>query len=105
MGMFDNEDFCRECGESDDHLEWCSYFADRMAEVTPMTMSEAIEHIRFNGNCYCLTSLREIEIVDLADRSKPKADDAKPVKLLNDKQRVAKFQKDRAHIYRRPERS
>lgn len=106
----DDNIYCQECGcDSGDHLEDCTYLAEREAEIEQMTVPEAIAYSRFWGNCYCLTTFREANIVDPDRRVKTtpmtpsrSKDEARP---LTDRERVAKVQKDRAHIYRRPDRS
>ena len=55
MSYYD-EDECPECGKVSDCDESCINY------VHTLTMSKAIEHARFSGNCYCLMTLREVNI-------------------------------------------
>lgn len=87
---------CPECGYEECEEGCINY-------VYTMTMSEAIRHSRFSGNCYCLIALREVNITDLEDfRSRKRKPDANSAKILNDRDRVKRFQKERSHIYSRP---
>jgi hypothetical protein len=99
------DDTCPECNEVNGHLECCMFW------LPAMTKSNAIEHSRFLDNCYCLTTLRSIDIIDpeptTSDSIKQKIETKKKQessKLLSDRDRVKRFQKERSHIYRKPTR-
>ena len=70
--------------------------------VMQMTMAEAVEFAKFNGNCYCLTTLREVDITDLEDIRgvSPSSKASSTARPLTDRERVAKDQKDRARFYK-----
>lgn len=96
MSYYD-EDECPECGKVSDCDESCINY------VHTLTMSKAIEHARFSDNCYCLMTLREVNITDLEEyRASKRKFEPITGHILNDRDRVRKFQKDRAHIYSRP---
>lgn len=94
MSYHDHE--CPECGYEECDDSCVNY-------VHTMTMSEAIRHSRFSGNCYCLTTLREVNVTDLEEhRASKQKPEPSSTKIMNDRDRVRKVQKDRAHIYSRP---
>ena len=97
MSYHEHDDECPECGNAASCDEACINY------VHSLTMSQAIERSRFSGNCYCLTTLREVNILDLEEYRESKQKPELTVStVLNDRDRVRKIQKDRSHIYTRP---